>query len=119
MAHAQSEPAAKRRAFDLTAVLLFVGWNLGTVAGALAGQGLGNPQDLGLDAMFPAVFLALLAPQLRNADSRRAALAGGLGGARAGHVRAGRRADHRGRRRRGSVPGARGAPPRPAGEADA
>lgn len=78
MAHAQPAPAAKRRAFDLTAVLLFVGWNLGTVAGALAGQGLGNPQDLGLDAMFPAVFLALLAPQLRNADSRRAALAGGL-----------------------------------------
>ncbi len=59
-------------------MLLFVGWNLGTVAGALAGQGLGNPQDLGLDAMFPAVFLALLAPQLRAADSRRAALAGGL-----------------------------------------
>jgi 4-azaleucine resistance transporter AzlC len=78
MAHAQPTPAAKRRAFDLTAGLLFVGWNLGTVAGALAGQGLGNPQDLGLDAMFPAVFLALLAPQLRTADARRAALAGGL-----------------------------------------
>jgi 4-azaleucine resistance transporter AzlC len=78
MAHAQPAPVAKRRAFELTAVLLFVGWNLGTVAGALAGQGLGNPQDLGLDAMFPAVFLALLAPQLRAADSRRAALAGGL-----------------------------------------
>ncbi len=31
MAHAQPAPAAKRRAFDLTAVLLFVGWNLGTV----------------------------------------------------------------------------------------
>jgi branched chain amino acid efflux pump len=77
MAHAQSAPAAKRRAFDLTAVLLFVAWNLGTVGG-LAGQGLGNPQDLGLDAIFPAVFLALLAPQLSHADARRAALAGGL-----------------------------------------
>ena len=30
MAHAQCKPAAKRRAFDLTAILLFVGWNLGT-----------------------------------------------------------------------------------------
>jgi 4-azaleucine resistance transporter AzlC len=79
IAHAQSAPTAKRRAFGLTAVLLFVGWNLGTVTGALAGQGVGNPQDLGLDAIFPAVFLALLAPQLRSsADSRRAALAGGL-----------------------------------------
>src|ERR1700753_3498244 len=27
MAHAQTEPAAKRRAFELTAVLLFIGWN--------------------------------------------------------------------------------------------
>jgi 4-azaleucine resistance transporter AzlC len=78
MAHAQRDPAAKRRAFDLTAMLLFCGWNLGTAAGALAGSGLGNPQDLGLDAMFPAVFLALLAPQLRDADSRRVAIAGGL-----------------------------------------
>ena len=78
MAHAQSKPAAKRRAFDLTAILLFVGWNLGTVAGAVAGQGLGSPQRLGLDAIFPAVFLALLAPQLRSADSRHAALAGGF-----------------------------------------
>jgi branched chain amino acid efflux pump len=78
MAHAQRDPAVKRRAFDLTAVLLFCGWNLGTAAGALAGSGLGNPQDLGLDAMFPAVFLALLAPQLRDAGSRHAAVAGGL-----------------------------------------
>jgi 4-azaleucine resistance transporter AzlC len=78
MAHAQSTPAAKRRAFDLTAVLLFVAWNLGTAGGALAGQGLGNPQDLGLDAIFPAVFLALLAPQVRHTDARRAALAGAL-----------------------------------------
>jgi 4-azaleucine resistance transporter AzlC len=78
MAHAQHERGAKRRAFDLTAVLLFCGWNLGTAAGAIAGSGLGNPQDLGLDAMFPAVFLALLAPQLRDRDSRRAAIAGGL-----------------------------------------
>jgi branched chain amino acid efflux pump len=78
MAHAQRDPDAKRRAFDLTAVLLFCGWNLGTAAGAIVGSGLGNPQDLGLDAMFPAVFLALLAPRLGDADSRRAAIAGAL-----------------------------------------
>jgi 4-azaleucine resistance transporter AzlC len=78
MAHAQRDPETKRRAFDLTALLLFCGWNLGTLAGAIAGSGLGNPEDLGLDAMFPAVFLALLAPQLRAADASRAALAGGF-----------------------------------------
>jgi len=78
MAHAQPTLAAKRRAFDLTALCLFTAWNVGTLAGALAGRGLGNPRDYGLDAMFPAVFLALLAPQLRGPEAVRAAIAGVL-----------------------------------------
>jgi 4-azaleucine resistance transporter AzlC len=78
MAHAQTTPAAKCRAFDLTALCLFIAWNLGTLAGALAGSGLGDPRTYGLDAVFPAVFLALLAPQLRGPDAMRAALAGAL-----------------------------------------
>ena len=78
MAHAQPTLAAKRRAFDLTAVCLFAAWNIGTVAGAIAGRGLGNPRDYGLDAVFPAVFLALLAPQLRGPQAVRAAVAGAL-----------------------------------------
>jgi len=51
---------------------------VGTLAGALAGRGLGNPRDYGLDAMFPAIFLALLAPQLRGPDAVRAAITGAL-----------------------------------------
>jgi hypothetical protein len=78
MAHAQPTLAAKRRAFDLTAVCLFTAWNAGTLVGALAGSGLRNPRDYGLDAVFPAVFLALLAPQLRGPDAMRAAVAGAL-----------------------------------------
>jgi 4-azaleucine resistance transporter AzlC len=78
MAHAQPTLAAKRRAFDLTALCLFTAWNAGTLAGALAGRGLGNPSDFGLDAVFPAVFLALLAPQLRGSQAVRAAVAGAL-----------------------------------------
>ncbi len=78
MAHAQPTIHAKRRAFDLTALCLFSAWNAGTLIGAVAGHGLGNPRDYGLDAMFPAVFLALLAPQLRGPDAVRAAVAGGL-----------------------------------------
>lgn len=76
MAHAQPTPAAKRRAFDLTALCLFTAWNIGTLVGAVAGRSLGNPRDFGLDAVFPAVFLALLAPQLRGPDAMRAAVAG-------------------------------------------
>lgn len=78
MAHAQPTLAAKRRAFDLTAACLFTAWNIGTLVGAVAGRGLGDPRDYGLDAVFPAVFLALLAPQLRGPDATRAALAGAL-----------------------------------------
>jgi branched chain amino acid efflux pump len=38
----------------------------------VAGDALGDPKDLGLDGAFPALFLALLVPQLR---SRRAVVA--------------------------------------------
>jgi 4-azaleucine resistance transporter AzlC len=76
MAHAQREPAAKRRAFLLTAAAVFVCWNSGTLLGALAGNGIGDPRDYGLDAIFPAIFLALLVAQLRNRDAVGAALAG-------------------------------------------
>ena len=78
MARAQDEPAAARRAFLATGVSVFVFWNAGTLAGALVGGGLGDPRALGLDAMFPAAFLALLAPQLRGPGARVAAICGAL-----------------------------------------
>src|SRR5829696_7128869 len=59
--------------------ILYVGWNAGTAIGVLAGDTLTNPATLGLDAAFPALFLALLAPLLRTAD--RAPLAAALAGA--------------------------------------
>jgi predicted branched-subunit amino acid permease len=52
-------------------------WVLGTVVGVVAGDLLGDPERLGLDAAFPALFLALLIPQIRS----RQALAAALGGA--------------------------------------
>jgi len=76
MARAQASPDDARGAFWLTGIAVFALWNLGTLAGALAGSGLGDPERLGLDAMFPAAFLALLAPQLRQAGAVPAALAG-------------------------------------------
>jgi 4-azaleucine resistance transporter AzlC len=44
----------------------FVAWTGGTAIGALAGSLLGDPQALGLDAIFPAFFLALLVNELRS-----------------------------------------------------
>lgn len=65
-----------RRAFWATGLAVFVLWNAGTALGALAGEAIGDPAALGLDAAFPAGFLALLAPLLRDASSRAAALGG-------------------------------------------
>lgn len=55
---------------------LYVSWQIGTVAGVFGGDLVGDPQSLGLDAAFPALFLALLAPQLRNQRTLAAALIG-------------------------------------------
>ena len=58
--------------------VLMVSWLAGTVGGVLGGSALGDPADYGLDAMFPALFLALLVGQLDGRRARIAALAGGL-----------------------------------------
>ena len=71
-------PDAARHAFLATGISVFVCWNLGTLIGALAGGGIANPKTLGLDAMFPAAFLALLAPQLRRPGAPVAAVSGAL-----------------------------------------
>jgi 4-azaleucine resistance transporter AzlC len=53
-------------------------WCLGTVAGVLGGSAIGDPADYGLDAMFPALFLALLIGQLDGPRARAAAVGGAL-----------------------------------------
>jgi 4-azaleucine resistance transporter AzlC len=59
-------------------LLLYVSWLSGTAVGVLAGDALGDPRDLGLDGAFPALFLALLAPQLRAPRAAPAAAAGAV-----------------------------------------
>jgi 4-azaleucine resistance transporter AzlC len=59
-------------------VVLWCAWVAGTVIGVLGGEALGDPAALGLDAAFPALFLALLVPQL---DGRRAMATAVLGAA--------------------------------------
>ncbi|MBA4180471.1 MAG: hypothetical protein C0506_07780 [Anaerolinea sp.] len=57
---------------------LYVAWQLGTIAGVVGGDLVGDPESIGLDAAFPALFLALLVPQLGN---RRAFIAAAAGAA--------------------------------------
>jgi 4-azaleucine resistance transporter AzlC len=59
-------------------LVLVCAWCGGTVVGAIGGSALGDPADYGLDAMFPALFLALLVGQLDGPRTRAAALAGAL-----------------------------------------
>jgi predicted branched-subunit amino acid permease len=56
----------------------YAGWVVGTVIGVLAGSALGNPRSLGLDALFPAFFVALLFEEVRG-RRRLAAASGGAG----------------------------------------
>src|SRR5262249_57967262 len=56
----------------------YAGWVLGTAVGVLIGPVLGDPKALGLDALFPAFFLALLFEEARG-RRRVAAAAGGAG----------------------------------------
>ena len=58
-------------------LVLYAAWVSGTAVGVVGGQALGNPKSLGLDGAFPALFLALLVPQLADARARAAALLGG------------------------------------------
>jgi 4-azaleucine resistance transporter AzlC len=52
-------------------------WVLGTVVGVVVGGALGDPQALGLDAIFPAFFLGLLAAELRRPHAVPTVLIGG------------------------------------------
>jgi 4-azaleucine resistance transporter AzlC len=57
---------------------LWLAWVVGTVIGVIGGAALGDPQALGLDAAFPALFLALLVAQLRSRSTVGVAVAGAL-----------------------------------------
>jgi branched chain amino acid efflux pump len=77
VALAQPGGAAARAGFRATFASLYLTWNLATLAGAVGAGRLGSPASLGLDAVGPAAFLALLWPRLRTGRTeRRVALAG-------------------------------------------
>ena len=72
----QPDGRVARRVLLGAGATLWIFWTAGTVVGAVAGEAIGDPNRLGLDGAFPALFLALLAPQLRNRRAVAAALIG-------------------------------------------
>jgi len=76
-ATAQKGGRFDRRRLVGAGLTLYAAWVGGTVLGVAAGSTLGDPATLGLDAAFPALFLALMVPLIRT----RNALAAAVGGA--------------------------------------
>jgi 4-azaleucine resistance transporter AzlC len=58
-------------------LVFYFDWVLSTALGALGGEVLGDPEALGLDAAFPALFLGLLWPLVKSRRALAAALLGG------------------------------------------
>ena len=63
---AQTTLRAQRIGFWVTGIIIFVGWNLTTLLGALLGDLLGDVRQYGLDAAAAAAFLGLLWPRLKE-----------------------------------------------------
>jgi 4-azaleucine resistance transporter AzlC len=77
LAVAAGEPGhPDRRTLLIVGATLYAAWILGTLVGVLLGPVLGDPKRVGLDAAFPALFVALLWPMLSGRHAVRCALAG-------------------------------------------
>ena len=63
--------------FGSTAIQ-YVTWVTGTVVGVIGGAALGDPKTLGLDAIYPAFFVALMIAEIRSGRALGVAAAGAL-----------------------------------------
>lgn len=73
---AQDDLPRKRAAYWACGLGVLICWPGGAILGALIGSAVHDTNAFGLDAMFPAVILALIVKDLRDARTRRATLAG-------------------------------------------
>ncbi|HEX6351913.1 AzlC family ABC transporter permease [Actinophytocola sp.] len=78
MAIGQEEMARKRAAYWACGLGILVVWPLGAALGGVIGTVVPDTNALGLDAMFPAVLLALILPALRERATLSSAVAGGV-----------------------------------------
>jgi len=75
---AQEDLPRKRAAYWACGLGVLLCWPAGAVLGALIGGAITDTGAFGLDAMFPAVILALIVPALRDRRLRRTAVAGAV-----------------------------------------
>ena len=73
---AEGDGRFNRRVLVASGLAIYVGWVTGTTIGVAFGDVIGDPSRLGLDAAFPALFIALVAPQLGSRSMKVVALLG-------------------------------------------
>jgi predicted branched-subunit amino acid permease len=72
---AQGSLRGQRIGFWVTGLVVYVGWNLTTLLGAVIGDLLGDVSAYGLDAAAAAAFLGLLWPRLAKLQAQAVAVA--------------------------------------------
>jgi predicted branched-subunit amino acid permease len=75
---ADGEGGFDRHVLFGSSAIQYVTWVSGTVAGVIGGSALGDPRTLGLDAIYPAFFVALMIGEIRSGRALGVAAAGAL-----------------------------------------
>ena len=73
----ETKPRDVISVFWWVTLAMHLGWVSGTLIGVFLGNVIGDAQRLGLDAVFPALLLAVIASLLRRRDGLAAAMIGG------------------------------------------
>jgi 4-azaleucine resistance transporter AzlC len=75
---AQSSHTRRQAAFWFCGIGIAICWPLGVVIGGLMGKFIPDTQAIGLDAVFPAIMVALILPALKNAKTIISAFSGAV-----------------------------------------
>jgi 4-azaleucine resistance transporter AzlC len=75
---AQPDYPRQRAAYWVCGLGMLASWSSGAVLGGLIGGAVHDTSAFGLDAMFPAVILALIVPSLRDRATQQVAVAGAV-----------------------------------------
>ena len=76
LANREQKDVDVRRVYVAMSLWLVLPWWLGASLGAVIGDWISNPKALGMDAMFPALFVAIIRPQLTTNNARLIAILG-------------------------------------------